>query len=128
MATARARGNEIVSVNQTRARGAADVLSALPAGAKVYVSIDIDVLDMPLAIGCSSPEPDGFSYQELRSMCFAIAARHEIVGMDVVEINPTMDTAAQSTSLLGAQIAMETMGHAVTNPDYLRRKGRPVPA
>lgn len=120
----RGRGNEIVSVTQLRSRGIADVVAALPVGGKVYLSIDIDVLDMPLAPGCASPEPNGLSYDELRQTCFAIAARHEIVGMDVVEINPTVDTPVHSTSLLGAQIAMETMGHAVENPGYLRRKGR----
>jgi agmatinase len=51
-------------------------------------------------------------------------AEHELVGFDIVEINPMLDVASNNTSLLGAQLAIEVLARVVENPDYLRRKGR----
>ena len=39
------------------------VLAGVPEGARCYVSIDIDALDMPLVPGCVSAEPEGMSYR-----------------------------------------------------------------
>ncbi len=44
----RARGNDIVTIPECRRRGPAGVLERLPRNEPVYVSIDIDVLDLPL--------------------------------------------------------------------------------
>lgn len=118
------RGNEVVTVNRMRRDGAKSITDALPQGGKVYVSIDIDVLDLPLVPGCASAEPEGFQFQEMREMLTAIAQHGDVVGMDVVEINPMLDVRSNNTSLLGAQLAVETIGHVVEQPAYLARKGR----
>jgi agmatinase len=118
------RGNEVLTMTRFRNEGIGRALAAIPAGAKVYVSVDIDVLDMPLLSGCASAEADGVSYEQLRQAIFAIVAEHELVGFDIVEINPMLDVASNNTSLLGAQLAIEVLARVVENPDYLRRKGR----
>src|SRR5262249_54968432 len=61
----RARGNDILTVPELRRRGSPGVLERLPRGEPVYVSIDIDVLDLPLVPGCASAEVNGLSYDEL---------------------------------------------------------------
>ncbi|MEO3799992.1 arginase family protein [Nonomuraea sp. B1E8] len=124
LAESRANGNDVFTMKGFRKAGIDDVLATLPKGRKVYVSVDIDVLDMPLVPGCASAEADGMSYEELRQTIFAIVREHELVGFDVVEINPMLDVASNVTSQLGAQLAIETMARAVENPEYLRRKGR----
>ncbi|MQA96678.1 MAG: hypothetical protein GEV11_19285 [Streptosporangiales bacterium] len=116
LAESRANGNDVFTMKGFRRAGLEQVLATIPAGRKVYVSVDIDVLDMPLVPGCASAEADGMSYEELRQTIFGIVREHELVGFDVVEIN--------MTSQLGAQLAIEAMARAVENPDYLRRKGR----
>ena len=63
---ARQDGNRIVSVEGLRRMGAAGLAESFPAGANLYISLDIDVLDLPLAIGCASGEPNGLLYEELR--------------------------------------------------------------
>lgn len=118
------RGNTVVTVNQARRDGVNTILNALPERGKVYISIDIDSLDLPLVPGCASAEPEGFQFQEMRNMLFAIAQHAEVVGMDVVEINPMLDVTSNNTSLLGAQLAVETIGRVVEQPGYLARKGR----
>ncbi|SDT21420.1 arginase family protein [Microlunatus soli] len=118
------RGNDVVTVNGFRDQGVDGILRHLPAGGKVYVSIDIDVLDLPLVPGCASAEPEGFRFEEMRQMLFAIARHADVVGLDVVEINPMLDVRSNNTSLLGAQLAVETIGRVVEQPAYLARKGR----
>ncbi|MCI2421672.1 arginase family protein [Saccharopolyspora sp. K220] len=126
LAESLANGNDVYTMKRFRAAGIERVLAGIPKGQKVYISVDIDVLDMPLVPGCASAEADGMSYEELRQTIFAIVREHELVGFDVVEINPMLDVASNVTSQLGAQLAIETMARAVLNPDYLRRKGRPT--
>lgn len=118
------RGNAIVSVNRLRRTGVESILGELPKGGKVYISVDIDVLDLPLVPGCASAEPEGFSYEELRQAMFAIARHADVVGLDVVEINPMLDVLSKNTSMLGAQLAIECLGRVVEQPQYLARKGR----
>lgn len=119
-----ARGNDVVTVEEYRRRGIEGVLEKLPRGGQTYVSIDIDVLDLPLVPGCASSELNGLTYDELRKTLFAIARQTEVVGFDVVEINPMIDVPSGNTSLIGAQLALEFLGRVVEHPDYLRRKGR----
>jgi agmatinase len=120
------RGNAVVTVNRFRNDGLQSILNHLPAGGKVYVSIDIDVLDLPLVPGCASAEPEGFRFDEMRRMLFSIAQHADVIGIDVVEINPMLDVRANNTSLLGAQLAIELIGRVVEQPAYLARKGRAV--
>ena len=98
----RARGNDILTVPEYRRRGPSGVLERLPRGEPVYVSIDIDVLDLPLVPGCASAEVNGLSYDELRQALFAIARHAEVVGFDLVEVNPMLDVASENTSLIAA--------------------------
>ena len=109
-------------MRQYRARGIEEALAQLPAGRDVYVSIDIDVLDLPLVPGCASGEPGGLTFDELRDAVFAVAGRARVVGFDVVEINPMLDVASGSTALLGAQLAIELMGRVVEHPAYAGRR------
>jgi agmatinase len=121
---ARARGNDVVTVEEYRRRGIEGVLQKLPRGGQTYVSIDIDCLDLPLVPGCSSSEVNGLTYDELRKTLFAIARQTEVVGFDVVEINPMIDVPSGNTSLIGAQLAIEFLGRIVEHPEYLGRTGR----
>jgi agmatinase len=122
----RARGNDIVTVPDYRRRGAGRILERLPQGEPVYVSIDIDVLDLPLVPGCASAEVNGLSYEELREALVAIARHAEVVGFDLVEVNPMLDVASENTSLVAAQLIMEFLGRVVEHPRYRGRRRPPT--
>jgi len=124
----RARGNDIVTVPDYRRRGAGRILERLPQGEPVYVSIDIDVLDLPLVPGCASAEVNGLSYEELREALVAIARHAEVVGFDLVEVNPMLDVASENTSLIAAQLIMEFLGRVVEHPRYRGRRRPPTRA
>ena len=108
---ARAEGSRIVTMDEMARHSPVDfVTGTLPRGEKAYVSIDVDVLDMPLVPGCVSAEPNGMSYAMLRDMLRAIAGHMEVVGFDFVEVNPQLDVGTGVTSYLGAHAILEFLG------------------
>lgn len=54
----------------------------------VYVTIDLDVLDPAYMPSTGTPEPDGLTYREILTLLKLINERHNIVGVDVVELCP----------------------------------------
>ena len=105
-----AKGSKIVSVGEYRREGAEAIIRRLPKGAPVYVTIDVDALDMSLVPGCVSGEPNGFSYEELSRGLVALASHTKVVGFDFVEVNPILDVGTGATSYLGAHIVVEFLG------------------
>ncbi len=121
-------GNRVVTMNDFRALGPGGVVDPLPRDGHCYVSIDIDVLDLSLVPGCVSAEPDGMSYAELRDTLAAIAEHTEVVGFDLVEVNPQLDVATGITSYLGAHVAVEFLGRICDQPRWAARQGKQTAA
>jgi agmatinase len=103
-------GNEVVTMAKYRHATLPEVFSTLPEGGACYVSIDIDVLDSTLIPGCVSAEPDGMTYRELADCLQYLAEHTEVVGCDLVEINPQLDVGTGVTSYLGAHVLIEFLG------------------
>jgi agmatinase len=114
-------GNTIVTPRELRQRGPEGMAEMLEKGGSVYVSIDVDVLDPPIVPGTSAPEPSGLSYDELRDTLAAIARRADVVGFDLVEVNPMIDSPAQLTSFIGVQLIVELLGRVVEQPAFRER-------
>lgn len=106
---ARAMGSDILSVRQARQLGPEAVISRIPSGARVYVTIDIDGFCPSIAPGTGTPSHGGFLYYEVLEMLQAAAERHEIAGVDLVEVAPDYDPTG-STSILAAQILLNFLG------------------
>ena len=94
----------------------------MPRDARTYVSIDIDVLDLPLIPGCVSAEPNGMTYAELRDTLAAIAEHCDVVGLDLVEVNPTLDVGTGVTSYLAAHTVLEFLGNICRQPRWERHR------
>ena len=54
----------------------------------VYVTIDLDVFDPAYMPSTGTPEPDGLTYREVMNFLKLINERHNIIGLDVVELCP----------------------------------------
>ena len=106
---ARAMGSDILSVRQARKIGPEGVIARIPEGARVYVTIDIDGFCPSIAPGTGTPSHGGFLYYDVLEMMQALARRHEVVGIDLVEVAPDYDTTG-STSILAAQVLLNTLG------------------
>ena len=86
------------------------------------MSLDIDVLEMSLVPGCVSAEPNGMAYAELRDTLFALAEHTEIVGFDLVEVNPLLDVATGITSYLAAHTILEFLGRICDQSRWVARR------
>lgn len=60
----------------------------------VYVTIDLDVLDPAYMPSTGTPEPDGLSYRDVMTLLKLINERHNIIGLDVVELCPNASNKA----------------------------------
>jgi agmatinase len=81
-------------------RGPTAVVDELvPACDAMYVSVDLDVLDIGLVPGTTLPEPGGLSYRELRATLAAIARRGRVVAFDIAELNPPADISGATARL-----------------------------
>lgn len=109
-AAARAAGSDILSVRQARALGAAGVLERIPAGARYYVTIDIDGFDPSIAPGTGTPSHGGFLYYEVMEILQGLARRGEVAGIDLVEVSPPYDPAGV-TAILAAQVLLNLLGY-----------------
>ena len=106
---ARAMGSDILSVRQARTLGPKAVIARIPAGARVYVTIDIDGFCPSIAPGTGTPSHGGFLYYEVLEMLQEVARSHDVVGIDLVEVAPDYDHSG-STAILAAQILLNFLG------------------
>ena len=67
------------------------VAEALAKAEKLYVSVDIDVLDPAFAPGTGTPEPGGIPSADLLRMVRQLCYEHDVAGVDVVEVSPPYD-------------------------------------
>lgn len=106
---ARMMGADILSVRQVRRLGTAGVLDRLPEGARLYVTIDIDAFCPSIAPGTGTPSHGGFLYYEVLEILQGVAAAHDVVGIDLVEVAPDYDRSGV-TAILAAQVLLNFLG------------------
>jgi agmatinase len=107
-------GIRIVSTVEFERLGASDaakqVLKFLPKDVeKVYLSIDLDILDPAYAPGLSYPEAGGISTRSLLDFIHGLKEL-EIVAFDVVELCPPYDNRSNITAIGAIKIILETLG------------------
>jgi len=73
---------------------------------KLYVSIDLDVLDPATAPGVGNPEPNGLSSKQLLAYMYTMREA-DILGFDIVELCPPYDNG--STATLAAKLMAEML-------------------
>ena len=83
----------------------------------VFISVDTDVLDPAYAPGMGTPEPGGLTIRELFPMLRASTIAHNVIGIEIVEINPLVDTTYRSR-----QVAVRILRELMTGV-ALRKKG-----
>jgi len=75
---------------------------------KVYISLDLDVLDPSIMPSVGTPEPGGFLFEELLGIIRDVAKEKEIVGFDIVELSPIPGLFAPN--YLAAKIISKVLG------------------
>jgi agmatinase len=84
------------------------VADARALGGRVYVSIDVDVLDPAFAPGTGTPEPGGLTTRELLYAVRRLCAEVPIAGLEVVEVSPPYDSSG-ITALAAHRCILEAL-------------------
>ncbi|MDB4265462.1 agmatinase [bacterium] len=69
--------------------------AALPKEAPLYITFDLDLFDPSLLSGTGTPEPGGIDWATFEAM-LALLKGANIVGLDIVELAPTLDPSGVS--------------------------------
>ena len=106
------RGNLVITANAVSDRGAAAIAAEIGDLGNYYVSLDIDGLDPSIAPGTESPEADGLTFRQARTLVRAFGKQGQLVGADIVEVNPYLDH-AELTQHIAVQLLIETLASSV---------------
>jgi len=111
-------GFEIVKAREIDRIGISGVIQRLKervAGTKVYISVDIDVLDPAFAPATGTSEVGGWTTRELLSIIDGLQGI-ELIGADVVEVAPIYDNPGETTVLAAAEVAHSLLTLMVQKP------------
>jgi arginase len=78
----------------------------------VHVSLDLDVCDPSIAPGVGTPVKGGLDYREAHLAMEMIADSKKLLSLDLVEVNPILDTQNQ-TAILAAELALSAVGQKI---------------
>jgi agmatinase len=87
-------------------------------GGRVYLTVDVDVLDPAFVPGTGTPEPGGMTAVDLLLAVRTVAAELDLVGADVVEVIPTTVGTNDYSALVAERVVRETLTGIA-----LRRRG-----
>lgn len=79
----------------------------------VYISVDIDCLDQAFAPGTSVSNPCGLLAHEVVDAVFEISRGADVVGLDITEVSPPLDT-QDYTAQLAAHIVLNHVAGLVS--------------
>ncbi|MBI2900040.1 MAG: arginase [Planctomycetes bacterium] len=80
--------------------------------AGIHVSFDMDAIDPSVARGVGTPRKGGLTYRESHLCLEIISDSQKMVGMDLVEVNPILDT-RNATAELGVELILSALGKQI---------------
>jgi len=110
----RDRGVTVIPAREVHKRGISDVVAqALDIASNgteaIFLSFDIDGLDLAAAPGTCSPNPGGLTSCQGLEAVWQIGQHPLLRGMDVLEVSPPLDF-QDLTSIMGAALIMQYLG------------------
>jgi formimidoylglutamase len=110
-------GIAVVTVDQVERigiRAAVDVaLSQLGATCeRIYVDVDLDVLDRAFAPACPGSRPGGLTVRQLSAGVARCAAHPAVTAIDLVEVDPTRDSSHQTLDVMAHLLLTAVAGFA----------------
>jgi len=104
-----AAGNVIIPAWEVHSALFAELEQRLPADRDIYITFDIDGMDAAIAPGTGTPEVGGLNYEQARAILECLCRRNRVVGVDLVELNPSLDP-QEITALLANQLLLDIAG------------------
>ncbi|MFZ7137573.1 MAG: agmatinase [archaeon] len=84
-----------------------EIKKALKGSKKVYITVDMDVLDPSFVPAVPNPEPEGLDTSTLLDLLEAVC-EYNVIGFDVVEVAPNYDQGVTATQ--AAKVIFEMLG------------------
>ena len=78
----------------------------------IHVSFDMDVCDPAIAPGVGTAVKGGLDYREAHMVMEMVADSRRLVGLDLVEINPTLDL-RNTTAEFASELALSALGKGI---------------
>ncbi len=91
---------------------AREALTRLEHCPRIHVSLDLDVLDPREAPGVGTPVAGGLTYREAHLLMETIATTGRVTSIDLVEINPILDT-RNRTAELAVDLLASALGKSI---------------
>ncbi len=115
--TLKKAGVTVYTMRDLDERGMRDVVDeairlASDGTAGIHLSFDLDVVDPEDAPGTGTPVWGGITYREAHLAMEMLADRAQIVALDLVEVNPVLDT-QNMTGILAAELAQSALGKRI---------------
>jgi len=113
----RASGIRVFTMSEVDERGLAVCVNeaierATRGTAGFHVSFDLDVIDPMAAPGVGTPVPGGINYREAHLICEKMARSGQLLGFELVELNPVLDL-SNRTAQLGVGLVESALGKSI---------------
>lgn len=96
---------------------AIDIASAGRSHGSFALSLDMDAVDPKECPGTGTPVPGGATYREAHLAMEMIASHGGLIGMDVVEVNPILDT-QNITAEHAVELTLSAMGQRIMDRSH----------
>ncbi|MGI9415373.1 MAG: arginase family protein [Hyphomicrobiales bacterium] len=84
-------GVEFFVARELYIKGVDPVLDAIPSGANVLISLDVDALDPSICPAVLARAPGGLSYWQVVNLIQGVARKANIAGFNIIELVPEQD-------------------------------------
>lgn len=110
-------GLRVFPMSEIDVRGMSAVIDeaieiAMRGTAGIHISMDIDFVDPSEAAGVGTPARGGATYRESHLVMEKIAATHALISLDMVEVNPVLDT-HNRTAELAVELITSALGKVI---------------
>jgi arginase len=118
METMHSSGVHVFTMKEIDERGIADVMreairvASGPEAGPIHVSFDVDGVDPRFAPGVGTAVDGGLTYREAHLAMEMVAETQRLSSVDVVEINPVLDT-ANRTGRLAMELILSALGKRI---------------
>ncbi|CAM5193210.1 Arginase OS=Castellaniella sp OX=1955812 GN=EPN31_09465 PE=3 SV=1 [Castellaniella denitrificans] len=110
---AKAYGAHVVSAYELHETGMQAILDRIPDGGNYYLSIDADGIDPSIMPAVDGPAPGGVTYVQARQLIQGLVKKGRVVGMDIVEIQPSKDTGSKLTCVTAGRFIVNLIGASI---------------
>lgn len=106
-------GAQLVTAYELHEVGMQAILDRIPDGGKYYLTIDADGLDPTIMPAVDGPAPGGVTFVQARQLIHGLVKKGRVVGMDIVEIQPSKDTATHLTCVTAGRLIVNLIGASI---------------